>query len=724
MAMQGVVRAVLVGLALLCAPAIGWAQQQLPPASALTGNEQIPCVQPPPGSAGAANKACTPNLLSTFISSHLAAAGSPPQIQVNIGGVFSTVTGLSAGLDSTHQGLFISATNPNAASSGSDVTLARFQATMSALSSTVGFTDVNGPEDYITTSFGYNALATGPPAVVAKTTFLAHSVVVNGNGDGQTFGFASTVTCNGGGSDCELYGGQLFSGGVPINGNEGNLSAFVNRQQSAAYTTGTINSVIAPTATGSTTITSGLTGSNVDQTFAVGSTTGFHTGDWVRINEQAPNNQDTVQATKIDAVGSGTLTAIVYYSTPAGATVLPAQILQMNVGVGPGTGWGQDRVAICTTCAAITAGTAVLSGDGFTVVGTATNFTNGMVNGDSLNPGVFLFDADTFTGGPSGTTFHSEYQISSVTNTTHLALYKTDVAGNSAVTTKCVAACTYKVLPGAMMLFMGDGTRLPSNQVVMDGPPAMWTGQAGQTIEQRIGPFIDAGGPQEGIGGFTIGGTYRFGHLIRNIGTRAFNAGLLIDTAGYIGQAGSDVDAWTVGVNIQSAVTGIQIIGGAGSTGGVFAQSLTGNGFGFEASNVTGGNGAHGLDLSGFGTGIALDNAPKLLTVGGALVWSGTAPTISSGFGTGAAIAISNGTLSFLIGVGTSNTGAGVVGLPTARTGWVCAVTDVSATSANVFVTKQTAYSTTSCSVQNYTTAAATHAWVDNDVLAITATAF
>jgi hypothetical protein len=98
---------------------------------------------------------------------------------------------------------------------------------------------------------------------------------------------------------------------------------------------------------------------------------------------------------------------------------------------------------------------------------------------------------------------------------------------------------------------------------------------------------------------------------------------------------------------------------------------------------------------------------------------SRSAPTISSGFGSGASVTTNNGPAAFLIDVGTSNTGTGVIGLPPATTGWSCDANDITTTNANQLVTKQTASSTTSATLQNYTDAAATHAWTDSDVLSV-----
>lgn len=100
------------------------------------------------------------------------------------------------------------------------------------------------------------------------------------------------------------------------------------------------------------------------------------------------------------------------------------------------------------------------------------------------------------------------------------------------------------------------------------------------------------------------------------------------------------------------------------------------------------------------------------------------APTISSGFGTSPSVTASNGTAAFRINVGTSNTGNGVIALPTATTGWNCYATDITTTSASVSQTKTTGSTTTTATLQNYTDLSATGAWTDSDILAVSCYAF
>lgn len=108
-----------------------------------------------------------------------------------------------------------------------------------------------------------------------------------------------------------------------------------------------------------------------------------------------------------------------------------------------------------------------------------------------------------------------------------------------------------------------------------------------------------------------------------------------------------------------------------------------------------------------------------------AKAWIRTAPTISSGFGTSPSIVASNGTAAFTINVGTGGTAnSGVIALPTATTGWAVACADVTTQSATVYLTKQTAFSTTTATIGNFDAAGAAAAWVASNILVCQATAF
>ncbi len=108
----------------------------------------------------------------------------------------------------------------------------------------------------------------------------------------------------------------------------------------------------------------------------------------------------------------------------------------------------------------------------------------------------------------------------------------------------------------------------------------------------------------------------------------------------------------------------------------------------------------------------------------GPIIWSFTAPTISSGFGTSPSIVANNGTFAFTINVGTGGTAQnGVIGLPTATTGWLVTVNNITNPASSVVA--QTAVSTTSATIQNYArTTGLAAAWTASDVLQVKAMAY
>ena len=114
------------------------------------------------------------------------------------------------------------------------------------------------------------------------------------------------------------------------------------------------------------------------------------------------------------------------------------------------------------------------------------------------------------------------------------------------------------------------------------------------------------------------------------------------------------------------------------------------------------------------------DNLPA-----GAYVIDVDTTTLPAGFGTTPSIVASNGTASFQINVGTGGTAtSGVITMPAATTGWNCNANDITTTSATVFMTKQTASTTTSVTIGNFNTSGAAAAWVASDKINMTCVAF
>jgi len=127
----------------------------------------------------------------------------------------------------------------------------------------------------------------------------------------------------------------------------------------------------------------------------------------------------------------------------------------------------------------------------------------------------------------------------------------------------------------------------------------------------------------------------------------------------------------------------------------------------FSATNKTSGK----IDAS------LVQNGGNVL-INGTLADSSVAPTISSGFGTSPSIAANHGTIAFTVNVGTGGSAtSGVIGLPTAANGWICSANDQTTTSTTVFMTKQTASSTTSATIGNFSTSGVAAAWVASDII-------
>lgn len=112
----------------------------------------------------------------------------------------------------------------------------------------------------------------------------------------------------------------------------------------------------------------------------------------------------------------------------------------------------------------------------------------------------------------------------------------------------------------------------------------------------------------------------------------------------------------------------------------------------------------------------------------GHLVFSDTAPTIASGFGTSPSIVASNGATVFEVNVGTGGTATnGVITMPAATTGWNCSVTDLTSAAGGVAdaITAQTTGGTTSVTVKNRTVSTGVAvAWDASDKLRLVCGAY
>lgn len=191
-----------------------------------------------------------------------------------------------------------------------------------------------------------------------------------------------------------------------------------------------------------------------------------------------------------------------------------------------------------------------------------------------------------------------------------------------------------------------------------------------------------------------------------------------------ISSAGNITGAGTISsgaITSSGGVSGTQLTSTVSTGTAPLVVSSTTNVANLNASSL---NGATFAAPGAIGSTTASTGKFTTLTETNLLI-SNTAPTISSGFGTSPSISANNGTASFRVTVGTGGSASsGVIGLPTAATGWNCFATDITTNSSTVFVTKQTASTTTSATIGNFNTSAAAAAWAASDVLAVSCFAY
>lgn len=121
---------------------------------------------------------------------------------------------------------------------------------------------------------------------------------------------------------------------------------------------------------------------------------------------------------------------------------------------------------------------------------------------------------------------------------------------------------------------------------------------------------------------------------------------------------------------------------------------------------------------TGTGTDTIASSTNNEVNIGSAIIGYTAAPSIASGFGTSPSAVSGAGTFAFVFAIGTGGAASsGILTLPSAPTGWACDFTDITTTSASVFVTKQTAGTASSVTVTNYSSSAVATAWTAGDVI-------
>ena len=134
-------------------------------------------------------------------------------------------------------------------------------------------------------------------------------------------------------------------------------------------------------------------------------------------------------------------------------------------------------------------------------------------------------------------------------------------------------------------------------------------------------------------------------------------------------------------------------------------------------------NGNGGPDPTGPGITTVFSSADgRIIGPSGTLFWP-TAPTIQSGFTSGASVIANNGTAAFRITVGTGYNSGGYVTMPAAAHGWICSCQDYNITS-STFVCRAVPDTTTAIQLNNYNISGALTAWNPNDVLDVACTGY
>jgi hypothetical protein len=219
-----------------------------------------------------------------------------------------------------------------------------------------------------------------------------------------------------------------------------------------------------------------------------------------------------------------------------------------------------------------------------------------------------------------------------------------------------------------------------------------------------------------------------------NNGAVAFD-GWTEDVTNTASSASSFLMRLRVGGTSQFSVSPTGIVTALGA---LTAVSLTSNGAGSGTLALTAsGGGTFGIvapaTVSSYNWTVPSADAAGFVQSSGAGVLSINtairqgAPTVSSGFGTSPSIAANNGPLAFTVNVGTGGSAtSGVVGLPTAPTGWNCWVNDLTAAAGHVaYNTRQTASSVSSATFENQTTSTgAAIAWAASDILRVSCVAY
>src|ERR1700730_8440044 len=384
----------------------------------------------------------------------------------------------------------------------------------------------------------------------AKKTFFPLLIKGTYTGAGQKFVLGIQGYMYGMG-DSFLEAPYLSFAGGPISGDEGDgLIGVSTLTQQPSLVKTTITNV--PTQSrANTTLAQAVKGGPTPQTVSVQSTTGCNVNDWIVVGQEIPSGTPNLEAVKITALGTGTITGVFKNNHNRGDTITPALVLNLA----STNYFGQDRVLVNLSQPSYSTGT-VSSIKNYTFTGSGTSWAENMVGGSATNVGAIALSADDYSGEPfngrgAQGTLKSWYQIKSVGSGTSLTIHSYSTAGNLDYRGK--GAGSYLIRPAARVLRV-----LPGVGVVCETSTATWA--ANDNVELAICPYPDVHGFTYNIAGYTPGGNYRDFFTVTNAGARHFS-GAGFSVSGQPASLGSnaDSDGFTSAFQARGVSTGLDL---------------------------------------------------------------------------------------------------------------------------------------------------------------------
>jgi hypothetical protein len=415
---------------------------------------------------------------------------------------------------------------------------------------------------------------------IAKTTFIGQQFSETFQAAGQRVLQTGTLNCYGVG-DCSFATWFLNVAQYPRAGDEGVGYGLASRLvQVTPLQLVTVTGVRRNTC--NTTTTHAITGSVNPQTVTVNSGTGCTVGTWVVVNHEAATAFVNHEAVRITASTSNSITATFAANQNSGVTITPAVDVTWS---GAGAFAGEGRVVVDITATPYTTGT-VSSISGGTFTGSGTGWSSSMLTGGTtIVPGCISLAADDYSSSPYGAgsnTLHDWYQITGVSDATHLGILSFSAAGAANYKGKGPGSGTYTVRPCAEILRV-----LSNGEAILDTNSFAWA--TNDQLDISLPPYPDTSGFYWQYGFYSSGGTLRSEVFFDNIGARQFGSGVRIGSdQGPIQQqlAGADTTAYGTGLLIDSAALGIWISGQTGIFPTVGSIQLPGGTFFGQGSNA------------------------------------------------------------------------------------------------------------------------------------------